>query len=537
MAGANCTIFSFVTPSVNPITRRTSSLLIASSISTPSQSKLVRRKNYLRPKILKTLTKLYPPVTPLLQQESPSEPSIDIVFPQTPQEHDLGFELPTSSATPGEGDSFEQLVVSGNTGTTEEYNGIVGKLSARSVLKYGFVLVGIFVFQTICSVWILGNASSDQKAGDSESGGLVINGRDKGRLLWNGNGKTLQVKVASSNTSNVVYMDDQSELESKIEEIKEMAREARKIEKRKKEENVGDEKGPVSSHRVGIEKEINARLVKLQKRGTSAKEKSPGSHVDSLGSSVNSKDGSGELMFKKKHKYRSPSMKSTKRPKGFQGDARKVSKTEKSGSSNIGMSEENGSVVSNNMQLSDESKQVNQQGIEAQELDSGTSLEDGRNLVNQGSKSLQNSGKKLKEGTRRPNLGVEMRVSNSEANNGVVQKTDLGVSSVQDSQSKKSRESTMQNSQGSKKNSAALSTDGSSNHRVDGNMSVANTKKVKHSNIETDFWWLKLPYVLVIHICRGSDHEGPSGLFTLKATSQEQDGSDSSYTVAFEDRR
>lgn len=35
---------------------------------------------------------------------------------------------------------------------------------------------------------------------------------------------------------------------------------------------------------------------------------------------------------------------------------------------------------------------------------------------------------------------------------------------------------------------------------------------------------------------RGSDHEGPGGLYSLKVDSQSRNGSCSSYTIAFEDQ-
>lgn len=44
---------------------------------------------------------------------------------------------------------------------------------------------------------------------------------------------------------------------------------------------------------------------------------------------------------------------------------------------------------------------------------------------------------------------------------------------------------------------AVLNRNDSSKHREVGDRMLANKFKDKQSNIETDFWWLNLPYVLV----------------------------------------
>lgn len=49
-------------------------------------------------------------------------------------------------------------------------------------------------------------------------------------------------------------------------------------------------------------------------------------------------------------------------------------------------------------------------------------------------------------------------------------------------------------------------------------------------------WWLKLPYVLAIFLRRGSDHNGPKGLYSLQMNSSSNDGNSVSCTVAFQDR-
>lgn len=82
---------------------------------------------------------------------------------------------------------------------------------------------------------------------------------------------------------------------------------------------------------------------------------------------------------------------------------------------------------------------------------------------------------------------------------------------------------------------AVLSINRTSKQREVGDETLANKFREKQRKNETDFWWLSLPYVLVILMRRGSEHEGQGGLYTLKIASQAQEQSSASYTVAFED--
>lgn len=228
-------------------------------------------------------------------------------------------------------------------------------------------LIGVFVFQTILSVWVLGTANSEEKDGDFDS-------LDKGKVLLNGNEKILR--------SNV-------ELEEKIEKIRAMARKARKFEKNKGE-------SLNSGTKIGIEKEIEKRLLKLQKGLNSTREKLPRSYVNYLSKYGKVEDevtkkkagldegkGKETLMFKKKLKFRSPLTGPSKGPKGF-GDSEKhkVSKGKMSGSK---VSEE----------------EVNE------EIQKERDLEGGRRLVVQKSRVSRDDGKNLDEGMRRGNDGKE----------------------------------------------------------------------------------------------------------------------------------
>lgn len=132
----------------------------------------------------------------------------------------------------------------------------------------------------------------------------------------------------------------------------------------------------VSKHRVGIEKEIGARLIKLQKKLNSAPKGLPGLSVNYLGmpgkgedmvsrDSSDSNEANGTLMFKKKFKFKSPSTKQVDGPKGFGGTRDR--NTKKSGSSSVDTMSGNGSVGDDGVELLDLEMQVDQQHSDHQE--------------------------------------------------------------------------------------------------------------------------------------------------------------------------
>lgn len=244
----------------------------------------------------------------------------------SPETESSDFESPTDEAFTENraadiGGSVEVEEFQSSETPATAADGIVGKLSARSVLKYGAYLVGLFVFQTICSVWILGKANSDSvKHGN-------LDGSD------NDNRK----KNSSNNKEKVLFGSDfDSEMEMKIEEIRAMAREARRSEKNAGKEGGEDdefgEESVISKRRIGIEKEIGAKLSKLQKRLNSNLANKVEDKVKRGNS--DSKDANGTLMFKKKLKFKSPPMKVRNSSKGFGGTKdriRNVDNEKKSG--------------------------------------------------------------------------------------------------------------------------------------------------------------------------------------------------------------
>ncbi|CAK7333197.1 unnamed protein product [Dovyalis caffra] len=448
--------------------------LLASTTSTPFPPKHIKRKNHLRLKILKTLTK------PLITAPLP-------LIERTPLQNDTVYDTPLKEVLSNEeldADKVEEFQVSETVSTAGEYSGNAGKFSVKSVLKFSGYFIGVLLFQTICVVWLFGNTDSDGKE-------RKFNNLDKkGNVLLDVNG-------------NDVYANE-SELEEKINEIKVMAREVRERERRELiEGNKGSE----------LEKEID--VIKLEKRLNSKREKLPDSIMEYLGlfgdgfgeDGLDLKEENKTLMFKKKFRFKSPSMDVRSTPKGF-SDLKDKSVSSRSGSDPNGVFRKNdvGSV----------------------KKDSGR--KDGNVQLN----SVQNKGNKLEK--ERVNLLKEM-------GSGAVQETRKGRSSNEVPKAGKSRVLETLNSESLTKEDqgttikfdrpAALSRNGG---RGPGKRQVANKVGDKQSDVQKDLWWLNLPYVLAILMRRGSEHEESGGLYSLRVASQEDEHRDFSYTVAFEDR-
>ncbi|KAK6254502.1 hypothetical protein SCA6_015807 [Theobroma cacao] len=413
--------------------------LLFSPLSTPVPSKPTKRKNSLRPKILKTITKPFPcstPTIPITPVKSPPENKpVDVVVFEPPSD-----EMPIEVLE--ETNRVEEFQVSETLGFAGENSGNFGKISAYSVLKFGFYFVGIFVFQTLVAVWVTGNGDSQDKDRNFQ--------RKKswhGKFLNNG-------KVESS--SRNVFSWDNSELEEKVKEIRAMAREARKIEE--KETKNGDEEGDMiaeslnSKARIGFEKEIGARLNNLEKKLNSKRENIPGSYInflDKLRDGEDAKEMDKKLFIKKKFKFRASEKNSRSDVKGFPS-------------------------------LKDGSATRNENGMATS--GSGTKeVEDGKRVVSQNLDFLPSDGEEI----------------------GKIEEEELGAVH--------------------------------NNTREVYNKPPANKVKDNQSSIKTDPWWLNLPYVLAVLMRRGVDHEGPGGLFTLRISSEGQEQSETSCTVAFED--
>ncbi|KAK3189657.1 hypothetical protein Dsin_029218 [Dipteronia sinensis] len=502
MVGAYCGS-SLPAPLTTTTAATTTELLkppLLSSNSTPlPPRKLSRRKNHLRPKILKTLPK------PLILPQPPStNPIVPIVIPP---ENDSVFDLPTVKFVPAD-EEFEetpveefeetQVSVSATEGVAAaaEYGAVSGNISAKTLTRIGVGLFGVFVLQTIC-FWIMGTASSDD---DEKNKNLNVLDNKNTNVVNN---------VNFSVNKDVGFLEE-TELDYRINEIRAMAREARKMEA-KGSKNVEEEDDIVdenvnSKGRIGIEKEINARLVKVEKKLGSRRGKLPGSYLNNLDKFQDNEvanESDEKLLFKSKFKFRRPSSMSSKSDvKGFGSDNRNVNEKKKSG------------LIS----TSDDSTKNN----------SGTV-----NVENNGSDALiTNLNGSRNDMESSENMQREMEVGNTATRFGTVQRTGQGNSLVEVTNSRQPTASGMQHFQ--KSTEESQETFFKSDNVVMGRKSGSKQSVLGNkSDIQSDLWWLKLPYVLAILMRRGPEHE-EEGFFTLRSTSQAQDQSQTSYTVAFE---
>jgi hypothetical protein len=195
-------------------------------------------------------------------------------------------------------------------------------------------------------------------------------------------------------------------VEKKIEEIKLMAREARRIElerKGKEKENedleIDDDEGLVSSGKLGIEKEIVERLLKLKNRINSKKDGVSAMRLNGRGNSggggMNVNQGKEGLASKKKSKFKSPSTKTTKTPKGFSGtQGRRVSGVEPQ-----------------------DHELVNQQDVTHKNASSAPLEKRGKSVDDEFGE-IQNDGKSLDEKMETPNMKTDDGFKTKSINNG-----------------------------------------------------------------------------------------------------------------------
>ncbi|KAL3348142.1 hypothetical protein AABB24_021677 [Solanum stoloniferum] len=367
MAGACITPPCLLRPSTPSTLLSRKPLLLASALTTPRPRKFAKRKNYLRPKILKTITKPYikpqnEPIIPLetqiqhthispsdevakapenqgLRLSEVSEPEAIVndtesTFYETPiqQTHILdsdlaaGDELKTS-----ENQEFRLSEVSDPSGAV---NAVAGTFGKGSLLKFGLWIIGAFVFQTVCAVWVFGSADYSGKNKSSDGNGyknevleLDLKGTSKHKLRMFVNGDGNQ-SIENGGTDFV----DEAEMEKKIEEIQLMAREAREKERLELKGNdvdeVQEEEIEDSDVKMGIKKEVDERLIKLRKRLGKVSNKQPTNSVTfpivdvsknvwDDGGTLDEKELSASLTFKRKQKFREFASKLSNKPKGF----------------------------------------------------------------------------------------------------------------------------------------------------------------------------------------------------------------------------
>ncbi|MED6130293.1 hypothetical protein PIB30_000192 [Stylosanthes scabra] len=404
MARAHSTFFSLVAPSTSYT--RTLPLILASSLASWRPSKITRRKNHLRPKILKTL--IHKPIVPLPPQEPlpPPETATPVPSPESTQENELlSVEVP-SEETQGEDDAADATEAAEDLEDLQVSESIVkpkdffGKVSAKDIFKFGGVcFLGAVVYQTILSFFFIMNYDSRPKDGN-----LEVNGSEKRNLSLHGNGVG----------SNVLHVMGQVMREKKIEEIKSLAREARRIERmeKKEEEEEGEEEEEedadyesdddlsyVSSPKPGIEREIAARLMKLQNRINGDKHTSAGGVARN--DNKNANQGNEQLTFKKKLKYKSSSTKATKTPKGFPGTRDRKAPDAKNRNSEV------------RRKAVSEDKPVTEENEEIHGSISSIPLKQSEASVAQESKAILNDEKDLERNLETPKAGVKTTNTNN----------------------------------------------------------------------------------------------------------------------------
>ncbi|KAL9410318.1 hypothetical protein AB3S75_044143 [Citrus x aurantiifolia] len=427
----------------------------SSNFTALSPRRLTKRKNYLRPKILKTPTKprRIEPVIIIAPQ-----PENDAGYSEEPSVNEIEEIAPLV-------DDVKEIQVLETQGLARENSGIFGEEDSEE--------------------------KSKNKNANGFSKGVSVNGGSKGSI---------------STEKNMSFMD--KTVEDKINEIRAMAREAREIEERRlrngDDEGGSDDESVSSQGRIGIENEIGARLDQVEKKYNSRNGKSPGLSIDVLDEfeddEEEGKDSNKTLMFKKKLRFRGPSMSLTSDAKGF---------------SSLGSREAN----------------VNRKNDRA-----GSNSDLRASSSGENSNFLQNDGKSLEKMPKKMGVG-----DNSDTGFGTVQETSQG--SVEGVRPRKSKLK-MQNSQNFTKESQESTAESKKDGMLERNGGLqqgalqdkptADITRDNKSAAKSDFWWSNLPYVLAIVMRRGFEQEGAEGLFALRTASEVQDQDNASYTVVFE---
>ncbi|KAF9622045.1 hypothetical protein IFM89_029329 [Coptis chinensis] len=483
---ASTTTFPPSSPSSVLITRKTISSL-------PLYSKPTKRKNHLRPKLLKTLTKPFPTYTPLLnpQQQVPTPQNIEKIETLIEQEEEEEEE-----------ENVELALDNVQVSAAPEMEPVISK---RSVVELVFYLVGLFVVQTVITVWILRSGDVDKNKDENEE------------ML---SGEKMEVECNES----VGYVDELG-VKEKIVEIRAMAREVREIEAKKlssSNESVSDvsvSKSVVTKVNTNIQKEVDGKLNKLEKRLRSLREKLPVAKVGYLNNSINEVKNEKELgrlngnskdenlVFKKKLKFKSDSSKPRNSPKGFPGVKNHNLSDGNDRSSGSQDAEFRKDVIKNSAR-----------GMSVNLPNGGSHGSTHENEV----KTLLKLARKDEEkscGTKLVSTGkslkkVEgMKTEKRNSRSGVVRESKEELVEPRDSNKMKTKSSPIPKTNVQFKE-------------------VVDNARDKQEYIENDAWWLSLPYALAILLRRSSESDGPGGLYSLKM----DDGSPS-YIVAFEDQR
>ncbi|KAK9077767.1 hypothetical protein SSX86_006105 [Deinandra increscens subsp. villosa] len=444
-----------------------------------------RRTNHLRKKILKTLeNKPYPDPS---QPEFPLKtPSISVA--ETVQQH------------PAESDQFS---LSQGAGFLD---GILGTFSTKSFAKIGLYLVGAFIFQTVCAVLIFGSNDLLDKDDNLSSNGHENDRKSKlkSNLLLSGNRSSIETKEGGNGNGIGMGLVDESEMDNRIMEIQEMARLAREQEKMEakrkglvEEEDDGDVDYDLVDKAMKM-KEVDDRLSKMR-RSLEGEYHKPAPKfprkVDDVGNNVDNNIDYDSLMFKKKYKYKSPSIESGDKPKGFGGtkDIHVANGSPVNGLNGITVDDGNlqtdkkdGEMFSNDVESESEISVSKYENKEQEPRETKT-------------ESLAGTSKEPKHDKQTSKAEKSGKLSNLET------KKPRGFGKDDDF-----------NKNGSLKGKKGRINKSSRNLEV-------------NFSTQTNFWWTRLPYVMAVKMQCGGNGEESSGLFIVRNTSGLH------HAVAFED--
>ncbi|KAL5713024.1 hypothetical protein ACHQM5_015141 [Ranunculus cassubicifolius] len=484
---------SFAPPSstngVGAITRTTKA-----SLSSPFHSK---RKNHLRLKLLKTLP---PPLNPQFTPDSTNQ--------TLKQDSDQN---PTSIEEINE--ELQNVEVVSAIPEPEFV------LTTRSVIELVLYIIGFFIVQTLINVWVMRSIEEDKR--DKMSGNEEDKIGELGLIEKKKEGFWFGGSVEGKSESYVNVDVNEVGLEGKIGEIRAMAKKVREIEAKKLndsgksdviefDEDVGG-KGIVGTKvKSGIQKEVDVKLSKLEKRLRSTRDKSLALKVSNLNNAgevkdkkkVEGYDGKGKdenLVFKKKLKFKSDSSSPDDSPKGFGRDQNQemINGSEKIANLDKDAKEKDENLMSknslegfqsdHNRKVINGSKKLDHRNDVPNKGKSG--VDNRKEEINSSSKelgSIEVTGAQIRKENKIPEKWEAMKVEENKPESGSVRATSA-------TDSGKSKDST--------------------------------------KGKESDMWWVNLPYAMAITLQRSSEREGPRGFYSLKM----EDGS--RYIVAFEDNR
>lgn len=513
-------------------------------------TRLTRRRNYLRRKLLKTLTKPTPETLTLTQ--TPAEDSetgvreFEFEAPPEPIARDSensaaakpGFdsvEESEASSSDAKGSDIVEVSVSEGSGVVEASPSGLGRVSARTVVRFGACFVGIFILQAIVRALVVDSADS---IGDK-------------RRRRRSNREEVGINGKVNPFREKLEMKNEAEMEAKIAEIRMMAMEAKERERKNSgdgylglddEEDDSDDEVEDDGSRAksGIEREIDGRLTRVRRGLDTVREKSQAMNVNFLSKPkqedadkgkknvLGEKEEDKMLMFEKKYRFRSgDSSKPRDKPKGFQGSDR------------IGR---NGSISGKANGFSKKAVRVDMESSSDLKREA-SKTEDGDDIKKTAEASSQFQAPKKDSGDESLRMDLKKNIEeNVEQNKGNVQEctaeqivdkvTQLRMSENIDSQNivieggktKTSRKNVVPQSNGRSKGRRVGSTPSSS--RGDS----------KKTDAGSDLWWLNLPYLFAIAMQQAYGDKGEGGFYSLKTISDDPTLTHASYTVLFQDR-